>query len=325
MVSGDTIDPPFTITARILELAQKIERLVGRAEGVERRSVQPMLRKRSRVRTIRGSVAIEGNTLSDEQVTAVLDGKRVVGDRRELLEVTNAIRAYDAAELRKATSEKDLLAAHRDLMEGLVEGAGRFRTASVGVLDGSKVTHLAPPAHLVRGQVRQLLAWLRRAEHSALIRSCVVHYELLFIHPFMDGNGRLARLWQHMVLLEESPVFRFVPIESVIRDRQQRYYDVLRRSDRRGDATEFVEYVLESLHDALRETVEALRPQRARPANRLDLAREHFGRSWFSRGDYLKLHQTIATATASRDLADAAAAGTLAKRGERRFTEYRFT
>jgi len=315
---------PFRVTPKVLVLVAEIERRVGRAEGLELQAPQPLLRKRSRVKTVAASTAIEGNTLSEEQVTAVLEGKRVVGDPRELLEVTNANAAYEAAAGWRPERLRDLLAAHRLLMKGLIQPAGRLRARTVGVMQGSKVAHLAPPAHLVKGQVEALLRWVRDAEVPVLIRSCVAHHELLFIHPFMDGNGRLARLWQHVVLLQASPVFRFVPIESVIRDRQQRYYEVLRKSDRRGDCTAFVEYVLEALRDALDETLAALRPARARPDNRLAQAREHFGGRWFRRADYLALHRTISTATASRDLIEAVAAGLLERRGERRFTEYCF-
>ncbi|MBL8952635.1 MAG: Fic family protein [Myxococcaceae bacterium] len=316
--------PPFKLTLRMLTLASQIERRVGRAEGLELQAPQPLLRKRSRVRTIAGSTAIEGNTLTEEQVTALLEGKRVIGDRREVLEVTNANAAYDAAPGYVAHRQRDLLAAHRVLMKGLVERAGRFRTGNVGVMQGSKVAHVAPPPRLVKGQVEELLGWVRDAEVPLLIRSCVAHYELLFIHPFIDGNGRLARLWQHVALLQASPVYRFVPIESVIRERQKQYYAVLRKSDRAGDCTAFVEYVLEALRDALDETLAALRPTRPRPDDRLELAREHFGTRWFTRGDYLQLHRTIGTATASRDLLDAAEERVLEKRGERRFTRYRF-
>lgn len=316
--------PPFVISPRVLSLAQEIERLVGRAEGLEPVVAQPLLRKRNRVRSIRASAAIEGNTLTEEQVTALLDGKRVIGDRKELLEITNANTAYASAPSRKSTSVKDLLAAHRELMTGLVADAGRFRTLSVGVLDGSKATHVAPPSHLVRRQVTQLLKWLGTAEVPPLIRACVAHYELLFIHPFMDGNGRLARLWQHVILLEASPVFSFVPTESVIRDRQQQYYEALRRCDRKGDCTEFVELVLEALRDALRETLEQLRPQRVTAATRIERAQQALGGRWFSRADWLRLFPTIATATASRDLAEAVAAHRLEKKGDRRLARYRF-
>lgn len=317
--------PPFEITGPVLALCSEIERLVGRAEGIQGPTPQPLLRKRNRVRTIQGSVAIEGNTLSEEQVTALLDGTRVIGSRREILEVTNANEAYERVERFRATSEKDLLTAHRLLMKGLLDRAGRYRTGEVGVLRGKRIAHMAPPAHLVAGQTRALLRWLKDPSTSALVRSCVAHYELLFIHPFVDGNGRLARLWQAVLLREASSVFQFVPVESVIRERKAKYYAALSRSDRKGNSTGFVEFALEALRDAVAATFDALAPARHTRGTRLEVARAHFGRSWFSRGHYLKLQKAISTATASRDLLEGAANGVLDKRGERRVTEYRFS
>jgi Fic family protein len=316
--------PPFRITPRTLRLAGELERAIGRAEAAAPPAAQPLLRKQNRVRTVRASVGIEGNTLTEDQVTAILEGKRVVGTRREILEVTNANAAYDQALTWRATRERDFLAAHAVMMTGLTEPAGRYRRTNVGVLDGSRVAHVAPQPPRVPPLVRSLLAWLAETETPLLVASCVVHYELLFIHPFTDGNGRMARLWQHVVLLAVSPVFQVVPVESVIRARQRRYYEVLRRCDRRGDSTEFVELVLEALRDAMIETAAALLPARSTSTDRLAAARAHFRRRWFRRGDYVVLHRSISTATASRDLSGAVAGGLLVSRGERRMTEYRF-
>lgn len=308
----------------MLALVSEIEREVGRAEGIAADGVQPLLRKQNRVRTIRGSVAIEGNTLSEEQITAVLSGKRVVGSRREILEVTNANAAYERATKWRPDREKDLLAAHGLLMKGLTEPAGAYRRTGVAVLRGSRVAHVAPPAHRVPYLVRALLGWIRSTETPPLVRSCVAHYELLFIHPFSDGNGRLARLWQHVILVETSPVLEVVPIESAIRDRQARYYAALGRCDRRGDSTEFVEFVLSALHDAMKDTLAELRPVRSTAASRLATAKRALGRRWFGRAAYLGVHPSISTATASRDLQRGIAGGILEHRGTRRLTEYRF-
>lgn len=328
ILSLDTIvaksDPPFQITPAILALAGEIERLVGRAEGLDANAPQPLLRKRNRVRTVRSSVAIEGNTLTEEQVTALLAGKRVAGSRREILEVTNANAAYERAADFTPSRERDLLAAHRIMMAGLVESAGRFRSSNVGVLHGTKVAHVAPPASRVPGLVRKLLAWMKRGTSPPLVRSCVAHYELLFIHPFVDGNGRMARLWQHVSLLEGSALFAVVPVESVIRERQATYYEVLGACDHAGESTLFIAFILEAMRDALAESLPQLRPVRPTPATRLESSRNALGRRWFTRGAYLALHQTIATATASRDLAQGIADGVLESRGERRLTEYRF-
>lgn len=253
--------PPFLLTAAVLRYVSAIERSVGRFEGLQVRRPQPMLRKRNQVRTIQGSVAIEGNTLSLEQVTAVLDGKRVVASRREVLEVQNAIRAYELADTLDARDESDLLRAHGVLMKGLLATAGRYRTGAVGIMKGTKVAHVAPPWRLVPKRVADVLDWLSAAEVSRVVGAVVAHHELLFIHPFDDGNGRLARLWQQVALLEVSPVFAYVPTESLIRERQQDSYDVLARCDRAGDATAFLEFGLQALSDGLEELLGGAAPR----------------------------------------------------------------
>lgn len=316
--------PPFQITGAVLALCGQVERLIGRVEGADASIPEPHLRKQHRVRTIRGSVAIEGNTLSEDQVTAVLEGKRVVGSRRELLEVTNANAAYELAPKLQPGRERDLLAAHRVLMTGLVDPAGRYRTTNVGVLHGTRVRHIAPPADRVPALIHDLLAWVRTDSTPILVKSCVVHYELLFIHPFVDGNGRIARLWQLVTLLRASPVYAYVPVESVIRERQTSYYAVLNRCDHAGDSTEFVTFVLTALRDSLAATVAVLRPRRTDPTARLEEARRHLGRGWFTRAAYLAVHRSIATATASRDLAMGVANGLLERRGDRRLATYRY-
>lgn len=316
--------PPFRVSSKVLALVAEIERLIGRAEGVEGPGAGPLLRKQNRVRTIRGSVAIEGNALTEEQVTAILSGKRVMGSRREILEVTNANDAYERARTWRPGHEKDFLAAHRMLMTGLTEPAGAYRRTNVGVLDGSRVAHVAPPARRVPQLMRALFEWIRTTDTPALIRSCVAHYEILFIHPFTDGNGRVARLWQHVLLLESSPMLQMVPMESVICDRQKAYYDVLGRCDRRGDSTEFAEFALTALRDAITDTLVGLRPARATSATRLAAARARFARAWFRRADYLRLDPSISTATASRDLRLGVDEGKLELRGAHRMTEYRF-
>lgn len=316
--------PPFEITGAMLTLVGEIERLIGRAEGEGAVAPQPKLRKQNRVRTVQGSVAIEGNTLTVDQVSAVLDGKRVLGERREIIEITNANAAYERASTFRAWRERDLLAAHRVLMTGLIETPGRYRATNVGVVQGTRVTHVAPPAPRVPALVAELLSWVRAAKVPTLVTSCVVHYELLFIHPFVDGNGRMARLWQLVTLLQDSDVFALVPVESVIRERQGLYYDVLGRCDRAGMSTDFIVFALEALRDALAETVGVIRRARATPQSRLEAAKEALGRSWFRRADYLAVHRSIATATASRDLALGVAKRVLEARGAHRMKTYRF-
>lgn len=316
--------PVFSLTPRALRALSQIERLLGRCDGLDIARPQPMLRKKNRVRSVRASAAIEGNTLSVAQVTALLDGKRVVGERSEIAEILNVNSAYDRLDGWKATSRASLCAAHGVLMNGLTADAGCLRTSSVGVFRGAKLTHLAPPAHLVRHHVDSLLKWLARAQAPALVTAIVVHYELLFIHPFMDGNGRLSRLWQQVVQAPHHPVLRYVPVESIVRDRQKQYYQALRASDRSGGATPFLEFSLDAMVAALEQFVSEVRPAPATVASRLESARAGLRRRWFSRAEYLALHPRLSTATASRDLSEGVRDGALEVRGARRLTEYRF-
>jgi Fic family protein len=232
--------------------------------------------------------------------------------------------AYRRLEQWTASSRKSLLAAHAVLMKGLAPDAGRFRSSGVGVFRGPHLTHLAPPAHLVSHQVDELFAWLRRGDVPVLVAGCVVHSELLFIHPFIDGNGRIARLWQQVIHREHSPLLQFVPVESIIRDRQREYYATLRRADKEGHCTGFLEFTLLALADALAEFGQEVRPSRETSQARLEKAHAHFGRRWFSRRDYLGVHVKLSTATASRDVASGVGERILQARGTTRLAEYRF-
>jgi Fic family protein len=213
----------------------------------------PKLRRENRIRSIHASLAIENNTLSLEQVTAVIHGRRVLGKPAEVQEVKNAFAAYEAMAEWSPGSLKNLLAAHRLLMSGLVSDAGRFRTRSVGIAQGSELVHLAPPAEQVRALVKDLLAWLQQTDTHPLVASCVFHYELEFIHPFADGNGRMGRLWQTVILNRWNPLFAFLPVETVIRDRQAEYYRVLGACDKAGNSTAFIEFLLTAIRTALEE------------------------------------------------------------------------
>jgi Fic family protein len=319
------VRPPFRITPEILRLTGEIARWLGRCEGLGEARPQPRLRRENRIRTVQGTVAIEGNSLSFDQITAILEGKRVRGPAREVQEVRNVIAAYDRAPRWHPGSARDLLAAHAVVMEGLVPDAGRWRSRDVGVIRGSKVGHVAPRAVRVPALMRDLISFLTRDRVTPpLVKSCVFHYELEFIHPFSDGNGRLGRLWQHVILLGESPTFAFVPTESIIRARQREYYAVLTACDQAGESTAFVEFALDALRKALAEFVSALRPVRPDSRERLFQAGRRFGPERFSRKDYLALHPAIATATASRDLQLGVARGLLRREGDRATARYRF-
>jgi Fic family protein len=227
-----------------LKFVADIGEAIGRFTATADRYLTPQLRRENRIRTIHASLAIENNTLTLEQVTAVIDGKHVLGHPREILEVRNALTAYEAMDGWEPTSREDLLAAHRLLMTALVDDAGRFRSGGVGIYRGKQLVHMAPPADRVQQQMDDLLDWLKHTDEHPLVASCVFHYELEFIHPFADGNGRIGRLWQTLVLRTWKPLLAYLPVETVVRQRQDDYYRVLAEADKQADATPFVEFML---------------------------------------------------------------------------------
>lgn len=317
---------PFSISARAAGKLAKIERLLGTWSGaLGEPAPAPNLRRSNRVRTVLDTVAIEGNQLSLEQATALLEGKRVLGSAREILEIENANRAYEKVSSWNPFKKADLLTAHRVLMHGLVTDAGRFRTKQVGVFQGHRVAHLAPPPHRVADLMQSLFRFVR-TEHEAppMIVALVFHYELELIHPFSDGNGRIGRLWQHALLRRASPVFEHVPAESLIREQQREYYAALAASDRLGRCDPFLDHMLGILLLALERLSGQLRGRADKLQDRLLKARSSLGKRWFARRDYLALFPTLSTASASRDLASGLAARALVSRGERALTEYRF-
>ncbi len=211
----------------------------------------PRLRRENRIQTIQASLAIEQNSLSLEQVSALFDGQRVIGPARDIQEVRNAITAYDALPRWDPSNPQHLLEAHGLLMAGLIDAPGRFRSGGVGIYRGDQLVQMAPPAARVPGLVGDLLAWLAASTWHPLLVSCVAHYELEFIHPFADGNGRLGRLWQTLILSRWNPLLAWLPIEEVIRSRQQGYDESLGQADQPVDLEPFVAYQLEAIHDAL--------------------------------------------------------------------------
>ena len=316
--------PPFSITPEILRFVGEIERLIGRIEGFEQPKPQPHLRKANRVRTIQGSLAIEGNTLDLDQVTALLEGKRVIGRKEEIQEALNAIATYDLMAKFDPFSPESLLEAHQTMMDQLIPDPGKWRTRNVGILKGSKVSHIAPKADRVPHLMEDLFRFLRTNGYNPLIRSCVFHYELEFIHPFEDGNGRIGRFWQTLLLYHYHPAFEFIPIESLIREHQQEYYAALEASDRSGDSTAFVHFSLGIILKSLEDFVSSFSPKPLSASERLLRAKEHFLHREFSRKLYLELYKAISTATASRDLKQATEAGILSRSGEKSLTLYRF-
>jgi len=201
-------------------------------------------------------LAIEGNTLTVAQITAILEGKPVLGEPKEIQEVQGAIRAYEALKSWDATQKKDLLAAHQLLMGEILTEAGKFRRGGVGIYQGTKVTHIAPPAKRVPFLIDDLLAWLATTEHHPLISSSVFHYELEFIHPFSDGNGRMGRLWQTLILGKWHDLFYLLPMESLIKAQADQYYQALEQADRAADSTVFIEFMLEVIMATLKQYVQ---------------------------------------------------------------------
>lgn len=242
--------PPFSITTDIVNLIAEISQQVGRLDA-SALNASPQLRKQNRIKTIAGTLAIEGNTLTESQVTAIVEGKHVMGSVRELAEVKGAISAYDALPRLQPSSIKDLLAAHGLMMSDILVSAGEFRKKAVGIHKGNVVHHVAPPAHQVSGLMADLTDWLKHANDHPLITSSVFHYEFEFIHPFSDGNGRMGRLWQTLILSKWNPVFLSLPLESVIKDNQQNYYRALEQSDTLGGSTPFVHFMLSVISQTL--------------------------------------------------------------------------
>ncbi len=324
IVSYDTImTPPYQISPKILHLISSIAEKIGEINATSLQLPKAELRKSNLIKTIQSSLEIEGNTLSIDQVTALLNHKRVVAPKKDILEVQNAIKVYDRLEKFEGTSLPSFLKAHALLMTGLIPTAGKIRSGHVGIVKGSKMTHLAPPAHLVKSLLNDLFNYVKKNKDPMLIKSCVFHYEMEFIHPFADGNGRMGRLWQTILVKQQYPVFAFVPVETIIKRRQKEYYYALSASDKAGNSTTFIEFMLAILNDSLEELLSIQQPALS-SVDRMRLFSNHIRNISFTRKDYLRFFKEISPATASRDLKEAVDNGTLKKQGEKRLTFYQF-
>jgi len=239
--------PPFTITSKILDIVSQISEIVGKLEVLAPTAISPTLRKANKIKTITGTLEIEGNTLGIEKVTAILEGKRVMGSMREIAEVNGAIKVYDMLDSFEYKKLDDLLLSHKMLMDEILTDAGTFRSSNVGVGGADGVVHVAPPYAHVVSLMEDLFSWLEVSDVHPLIQSSVFHYEFEFIHPFVDGNGRIGRLWQSLILYKWKPLFSAMPIESVIKESQQEYYDALQSAGDAGESTPFVEFMLEAI------------------------------------------------------------------------------
>lgn len=317
--------PPFSIDSEMLALCAAIERLLGFLSGLTAIKPEPKLRRQNRIRTIKDTLAIEGNTLTIDQVTAILEGRRVLGPKNEVIEVQNAMKLYSELNQFNPRSERDFKKVHRLLMEDLLPSAGKYRAGGVGVLKGSIVSHIAPPARLVPKLIQDLFNYLKKEKKlHPLVVASIAHYEIEFIHPFEDGNGRMGRFWQSLLLTRYHPVFEYLPIESVIRDKQADYYEKLEKSDKSGSLNPFILFSLDVIRAALEDFSKDYRSKPQDQNERLKIAKAHFASKKFSRSEYLKLFKTISTATASRDLASGVDQEKLHKQGDRRNTVYFF-
>jgi Fic family protein len=292
--------PPYDITLKILKLIGSISEKIGEVNANYLNKQSPQLRKQNRIKTIHSSLQIEGNTLTEEQITALIENKRVIGPKKDVLEVLNAIKVYEKLEEYKFSSVKNFQKAHHELMNGLIESAGKYRKQGVGIVKGTKVEHIAPPHENVPHLMKDLFEYLKDSNELTLIKSCVFHYEMEFIHPFIDGNGRMGRLWQTLILMSEYPIFEFLPFETLISQTQDDYYKSLSLSDKSGKSTYFIEYMLSVIDKSL----ESLLNYNNRILKDLDRL-EYFiklGVKEFTRKDYMNIFKDLSSATASRDL-----------------------
>ena len=295
-----SMKPPYDITLKILKLISSISEKIGEVNANYLNKQSPQLRKQNRIKTIHSSLQIEGNTLTEEQITALIENKRVIGPKKDVLEVLNAIMVYDKLEEYKFSSDKNFLKAHFELMNGLIESAGKYRKQGVGIVKGTQVEHIAPPHENVPHLMKDLFKYLKDSDELTLIKSCVFHYEMEFIHPFLDGNGRIGRLWQTLILMSEYPIFEFLPFETLISQTQDDYYKFLSLSDKSGKSTYFIEYML----DVIDKSLGSLLNYNNRILKDLDRL-EYFlklGIKEFTRKDYMNIFKDISSATASRDL-----------------------
>ena len=295
-----SMKPPYDITSNILKLIRSISEKIGEVNATYLNKQSPQLRKQNRIKTIHSSLQIEGNTLTEEQITALIENKKVMGPEKDVLEVINAINVYEKLKDFNFSSDKSFLKAHQELMKGLIDSAGKYRKQAVGIVKGTKVEHIAPPHENVPYLMKDLFEYLMDSEELTLIKSCVFHYEMEFIHPFLDGNGRMGRLWQTLILRSEYPVFEFLPFETLISQSQNEYYKALALSDKVGKSTIFIEYMLGVIDESLKSLLN-YNNRILRDIDRLD----HFitlGIKEFTRKEYMNIFKDISSATASRDL-----------------------
>ena len=312
------------LTNEIFDKSLQIQQILGELSSIEFVKPSLKLRRENKIKTIHHSLAIEGNPLTLDQITAILDNKRIIGPKVQINEVLNAIKVYDQLFKYLNLKESDLKNSHKILMYDLVKMPGAYRTTNVGILKGTQVGHIAPQPKFVPSLMKNLFSYLNgKTEKSFLIKACVFHYEVEFIHPFEDGNGRIGRLWQQLILMKHSEVFEFLPVESLIHKNQKAYYQVLEKCDKAGDSTLFIEFSLDLILKSLIQFKKDHRPSRTTSLDRISQAQQFFKNAEFVRQDYLKLFPEISTATASRDLAEATLKKIFSIFGDKRSTKYK--
>ena len=320
--------PPFEITETALSDVMEISELVGKISSTQNLSTSPILRRQNRIRTIYSSLAIEQNTLSLEQVTAVLSGKHVLAPPKDIAEVKNAYEIYDHLAELNPYSIDDLLLAHRTMMQGLVHEAGEFRSRPVGVVDSQgNILHFGTLPQYVPSLIEDLMQWTETSPFPLLIKSCVFHYEFEVIHPFADGNGRIGRLWHTLLLSKWNPLFAWLPVESIIHDHQAEYYAAINQSNINGEGTPFIEFMLDIIKKALTEAIIEQPAEKDALQTKKDIR-------WAKITEYLHAHATIqnadiqnlfgvSPATASRILTDLTKDGKLIKVRKGRYWAYK--
>lgn len=307
----------------MLRLTASVSEKIGEIKAAKLIMPPTELRKRNRIKSIQSSLEIEGNTLTVEQISDLINNKRVLAPQKDLVEVKNAIELHEQIKEFNPYRLDSLCRAHGILMNALFDNPGQYRTTSVGILKGDNITHVAPPGDMVYPLMKDLFDYLENDDDLLLIKSCVFHYEFEFIHPFSDGNGRMGRFWQTVILNSYSPVFEFLPIESLIKERQQEYYEVLGDADKKGSSTGFITFMLNIINQALKDLLHT-QNYSVTGIDRIQQFSSFIGAKVFTRQDYLRHNKGISTATASRDLKEAVEKKMIVKTGDKRLTTYQF-
>ncbi len=315
--------PPYSLTNKILKLVASISENIGAVNSAHLSKPPTELRKKNRIKTIHSSLEIEGNTLTIEQITAIVENKSVIGLKKDILEVKNAIAIYNYLDKLNPYSFDSFCEAHGILMNGLIDSAGRLRNKSVGIIKGSAVAHIAPSSEMLKPLMNDLFDYIKNDDDLVLIKSCVFHYEMEFIHPFIDGNGRMGRLWQTMILKDTYPIFEYLPIEILIKERQEQYYESLGKSDSSGESTVFIEFMLEIILESLDEILN-IQNVSLTNIDRLNIFKSNAKNDYFTRKEYLKNFREISSATASRDLKFAVENELIERFGYKNTTRYKY-